>query len=260
MKVLRGLNQLIKFMDEVDCSEGCLADTGFLYGMSYKDDRVYPQSLDLSEILEERDIPIHTNVIVRMEFIDLVFRKMITRGAIQLFKSMDPRTEHRSLFNFVKSLRDREMKDKRSRKSYKLGERELKDLRKEIEAVFGTTGWRSFCLTYSGQMLTNEWKHLEEDYGLYFIEIMEGQTSSLVPRPLLWSDMVGTMGTFGIRGPDAMILNLFKACSLNLLITSDQDFNFSEVDDPELENKAVLILEESKPDEIYLKEIKDEEE
>ncbi len=260
MKVLRGLDQLTEFMNRVDCSDGCLADTGFLYGMSYKDDRVYPQSLEVSLVLEEKNIPIHTNVIGRGEFVDLVFRKMLTRGAMKLYKSMDSHTDQRSLFNFVKAIRDREVRDKRNRKSYKIGERELKDLRKEIVTIAGTSGWRSFCSTYAGEMLVNEWEYLEDDYGLYFIELMEGQTSRLVPRPLLWREMVETMGKFGIRGPDAMILNLFKSCSLNLLITSDQDFNFSEVDDPELEKKAVLILEESKPDAPYLKEIEDDEE
>lgn len=72
MQVLRGLDQFNKFLDRVDCSKGCLADTGFLYGMTYKDDHFYPQSLEVSLILEERNIPIHTNVIGRMVFIDLV--------------------------------------------------------------------------------------------------------------------------------------------------------------------------------------------
>jgi hypothetical protein len=258
MQVLRGLDQLKEFMSRVDCSDGCLADTGFLYGMSYKDDRVYPQSLEVSVILEDQNIPIHTNVIGRMEFVDLVFRKMLTRGAVKLYQATDSRTEHRSLFNFIKSIRDREVRDKRNRKSYKIGERELKDLRKELVSVSGIAGWKSFCATYAGEMLTNEWTYLEDDYGLFFIELMEGQTSRLVPQPLLWRDMVGTMGKFGMRGPDAMILNLFKVCSLNLLITGDQDFNFSEIEDPDFENKAVLILEESKPDETYLKEVEND--
>jgi hypothetical protein len=255
MQILRGLDQLNDFLDRVDCSEGCLADTGFLYGMAYNDDSFYPQALDVSLILEEMEIPIHTNVVGRMEFIDLVFRKMLTRGAVKLYKSMDSQTPHRNLFNFVKKVRDQEVSERRKRKSYKIGEKSLKALRKDIVAVSGMSGWKAFCSTYAGDMLSNEWRQLEEDFGLYFIEVMEGQTSEQVTRPLLWADMVNTMGTYGVRGPDAMILNLFRSCSLNLLITSDNDFNFEEIDDPELETKGVLILQESQPDASYLREI-----
>ncbi len=255
MRTLKGVEELKQFLNQVDCSDGCLADTGFLYGMAYKDDRVYPQSLEVSLILEEKNIPIHTNIIGRMEFVDLVFRKMITRGAAKLYKSMDPKTDYKSLFNFVKSIRDQEAGQKRKRLSYKIGERQLKDLRKELVKAVGNIGWQSFCSKYAGQILVNEWTILEEDFGLSFIELMEGETSDLVPRPLLWSEMVATMGKLGVRGPDGMILNLFMACTLKLFVTGDQDFNFSEINEPGLNNKAVLILEESKPDELYLREI-----
>lgn len=255
MRVLRGLDQLKDFLVQVDCSDGCLADTGFLYGMAYKDDRVYPQSLEVSLILEDNEIPIHTNVVGRMEFIDLVFRKMLTRGAVSLYRSMDPQTPYRDLFNHIKKIRDLEVSEGRKRKSYKLGERGIKDLREQMVTVSGTTGWKAFCAKYAGDVLATEWKYLEEDYGLYFIEVMEGQTSELVTKPLVWADMVTTMGAYGVRGPDAMILNLFKSCSLNLLITSDNDFNFDEIDDPDLNDKGVLILQESEPDAAYLLEI-----
>lgn len=255
MQVLKGIEQLNDFLNRVDCSEGCLADSSFLYGMAYKDDRVYPQSLDVSLIFEEKNIPIYTNVVGRMEFIDLVFRKMLTRGVANLYKDTDPTTPHRSLFNRIKRIRDTEVSEKRKRKSYKLGEPGIKDLRAEIVSISGTAGWKSFCARYAGDLLTTEWKYLEEDYGLCFIEVMEGQTSEIVTNPLMWSDMVHTMGTYGVRGPDAMILNLFKSCSLNLLVTGDNDFNFDELDDPTLENKGVLILQESQPNPAYLQEI-----
>ncbi len=84
---------------------------------------------------------------------------------------------------------------------------------------------------------------LEQDLGLNFIEIMEGATSEIFNSPLLWREMVEVMGNQGIRGPDAMIVNLFSKSNLPLLITSDSDFEtcFS---DPLLENpsKAVFFL------------------
>jgi len=106
--------------------------------------------------------------------------------------------------------------------------------------------------------LSNEWKSLEEEFGLSFIEVMEGETSDVVTTPLYWSDMVSTMGAYGVRGTDAMILNLFRSCSLNVLITSDNDFNFDEIDDPALQDKGVMILQKSQPDAEYLREVEQE--
>lgn len=245
MEILRGIAELNKFIKKTDCSIGCLADTGFLYGVSDIDDRFYKQALEVFEVFEEQDIPIHTNVIGRMEFVDLVFRKQLTIGAISLFESMSPQTEHKNLFDFLKKIRDDNTAAKRSNQSYKIGENQLKKLRAKIENSAGAAGWKSFCSKYAGQMLLNEWKILEEELGLYFIEALEGQITDLIPTPLHWSDMIQTMGELGIRGPDAMIINLFKASALPLLITTDKDFNFTDIDDGLLDGKAVLILDGS---------------
>lgn len=245
MEILRGITELKSFMRKIDCSTGCLADTGFLYGASYMDDLFYKPAQEVFEILEEQNIPVHTNVIGRMEFVDLVFRKQLTIGAISLFESLNSHTEHKNLFDFLKKIRDDNTTAKRNKHSYKIGENQLKKLRSKIETSAGSAGWKSFCSKYAGQMLLNEWKILEEELGLYFIEVLEGQTSELIPNPLHWSDMIHTMGELGIRGPDAMIINLFKCSSLPLLITTDNDFNFKDIDDGLLNNKAVLILDGS---------------
>ncbi|MFN8943287.1 MAG: hypothetical protein ACK5WZ_01530, partial [Pseudobdellovibrionaceae bacterium] len=107
-------------------------------------------------------------------------------------------------------------------------------------------------------VLSSEWLSLEKEFGLSFIEALEGETSDIVTTPLNWSDMVGTMGLYGVRGTDAMILNLFRSCSLNILITSDIDFKFDEIDDPALDKKGVLILQNSQPDAEYLLEVDQE--
>lgn len=245
MEILRGIEDLNTFIKKTDCTIGCLADTGFLYGVSDVDDRFYKQALEVFEVLEDQKIAIHTNVIARMEFVDLVFRKQVTIGAIKLFESMSPQIEHKSLYDFLKKIRDDETAAKRNKQSHKVGENQLKKLRSKIEESAGSSGWKSFCSKYAGQMLLNEWQILEQDLGLNFIEALEGQTTNLIPRPIQWSDMIQTMGELGIRGPDAMIINFFKSSALPLLITTDKDFNFADIDDGFLAGKAVLILSKS---------------
>lgn len=221
-----------------------VADTGFLYALAYDDDRLHKTANDCFDVLAEHEIPIYANVISRMEFVDLIFRKQITQGAIQLFETVDANTDQKNLFNLLKNIRDQDTAHKRDQKSFKIDEARLKRLRKEIELVDGISGWKNFCKMFVGEMLTNEWSLLEEELGLRFIEVMDGGVSELIHHPLIWKDMIQMMGEHGLRGPDAMIMNLFSKSNLPLLITTDIDFKscfYDELQTPS--QKAVFYLE-----------------
>jgi len=243
MKTFRKVADLITYFEFIDQNKGCFADTGFLYALAYEDDRFFDKANEIFDFLSTQNIPIFVNVISRMEFVDLILRKQITNGAIHFFEKMSPKTNQRELYNLLKNIRDNCTVYKRKKLSYKIDEKRLKNLRHLFESFEGLFGWRVFCQKYSGQFLTNEWKLLEEEFGLNFIEIMEGQTSDIISHPVSWTDMVFLMGEYGIRGPDAMIANLFLKSELELLITTDSDFELlfkrSELVQS---NKTVLIL------------------
>lgn len=244
MQILKTTEHVKKFLSESSCEPGCLADTGFLYAASYMDDRLYDQALEIFDLLAEFQIQIFANVISRMEFVDLIFRKQVTVGAINLFNEMNPKSIHTNLFNLLKNIRDQDVAHKKKKLSYKISENRLKALREELEATAGPTKWINFCAMYSGEKLFNEWEILEQEFGLNFVEVLDGETSDIIERPLHWNDMVRTMGELGIRGPDAMITNLFLKSRLPLMITTDADivrgFN---VDNPEHAPKTILHLE-----------------
>jgi hypothetical protein len=56
--------------------------------------------------------------------------------------------------------------------------------------------------------------------------------------------MVEVMGEYGLRGPDAMIVNLFSKSSFQILITADSDFE-SCLSDPLISSsdKAIFLLQ-----------------
>jgi hypothetical protein len=244
MIILRNIAELNQFLKESDCQVGCLADTGFLYGLAYEDDRLFSRSNDVHETLADATIPIYSNVVSRLELIDLIFRKQVTSGCLQVFNGMKSSIENAEIFNALKYIRDKDTEAKRKRESYKVDERRLKTIRHNISAVNGINGWRGFCSKYIGTMLETEWSILEQEFGLNFIEVLEGQVSPLFDSPLLWKDMVRVMSELGQRGPDAMILNLFLKSKFKLLITSDSDFEscFSKSDFSDID-KAILILQ-----------------
>lgn len=224
MRVLKNISDLRSYLSTTDSKIGCLADTGFLYAHSYDDDRLFAKATEVFDLLADLQIPIYANVISRLEFIDLIFRKQITLGALKVFEELDPHTAYKDLFNLLRNIRDQNTAVKKRGRSFKIDEGRLKNLRGEIELASGTGGWLQFCAKYSGPMLTTEWQILEEDFGLNFIEILESETSEFFPNALQWSDMVELMGAGGIRGKDAMLANMFLAGRFPLLITGDSDF------------------------------------
>lgn len=243
MQFLRSANELANYLRSTDVQPGCFADTGFLYGLAYKDDRLFDLANDIHDLLSDSNIPIYANVISRMELLDLVFRKQVTLGCVQMFSATTAPSFDKEIYKLLRNIRDKDTEAKRKKESYKIDERRLKQLRKKIDAEYGVLDWREFCSKYVGSMLTNEWNVLEQEFGLNFVEVMEGQDSELFNSPLLWSDMVQVMGEHGQRGPDAMIINLFAKSKFPLLITSDHDMEDCFTDPlGTYDDKAVLVI------------------
>jgi predicted nucleic acid-binding protein len=244
MQIVRDSQQLANFLNQKPNSIGCLADTGLLYAASYVDDRLYDKAIDVFETLANYNLPVYSNVISRMEFVDLIFRKQITIGSIQVLNEMKATTAHKNLFNLLKNIRDQDTAYRKNKQSYKLDEGRLKKLRLEMEIASGGGYWRDFCHVYAGDMLLNEWTMLEDELGLHFVEALEGGTSELIEFPLQWEDMVRIMGHQGIRGPDAMIINLFLKSRFPILITTDNDI-VKSLDESgfDTSSKVIFILE-----------------
>ncbi len=227
MRILKTAAELKKHFEKAHTGGGilgCLADTGFLYAYSYDDDRLHNEASGVFDVLAEFSVPIYSNVISRMEFIDLIFRKQVTLAAVQLYEEFNPQSIHKPLFNVLKNIRDQNTAHLNKNISFKVDERRLKKLRNEFEIAAGHIRWKNFCKEYISKTLISEWSVLEQDLGLNFIEILEGEVSDNFNRPVTWPDMVAIMAEFGLRGPDAMILNLFLKSKFPLLITTDADF------------------------------------
>lgn len=244
MKILRGLDDFQRQFENAGTQAGCLADTGFLYALAYKDDRLFEHANDIHDLLVEYEIPIYSNVISRLELIDLIFRKQVTLGCVKLFDSAIDHAFHKPIYNTLKDIRDKNTAARRNNESYKVDEGRLKKLRKNLVDEYGITDWADFCYKFTDSKLLNEWVSIEQDLGLNFVEIMEGQMSDLFNDQLRWSDMVEIMGKKGLRGPDAMIVNLFDKSRFELLITSDSDFENCFTDPlQQVTTKSILILQ-----------------
>lgn len=242
MRILRKLDDLADFLSHVELHPGCFADSGFLYALAYADDQYFERANSVLDLLSDARVSVYANVISRMEFIDLIFRKQVTLGCLKLFGSLGPESFNTALFRLLKNIRDQNTSVSRIGQSFKIGEKQLKELRHELNEYGDESDWFVFCSEYVGSMLQTEWRMLEDDFDLRFIEVLEGQTNDLFGQAVKWSDMVDIMGERGLRGPDAMIVNLFAKSKLPLLITADGDFEKSLYGIPQVDNKAIFVL------------------
>lgn len=243
MQIIRKIDSLKKYLESQSVETGYLVDTGFLYALSYKDDRLFEHANDVHDLLTDYNIPIYLNVISRMEWIDLIFRKQVTLGCIQIFESTTNHPFHKSIYKILKDIRDKNTAAQKNKESYKVNEARLKKIRKNLINEYNLIDWADFCSKYVDEKLTNEWEAIEQDFGLNFIELMEGQHSELFNSELKWKDMVAIMGKQGLRGPDAMITNCFDKSKFELLITSDGDFEYCFTDPlQQMTTKLILII------------------
>lgn len=243
MIILTTQHDLNEFLYKTDCHNGCLADTGFLYGVSYDDDRIHIKANQVLDLFSDYKIPLYSNVISRMEFADLIFRKILTLGAVDFFESYSKDLLSHSLFNLLKDIRDKNSSGFKNKISYKLDESRIKRLRSELNLKPESYDWTKFCTNYVGQLFENEWTILEEELGLNFVETLENQTSEFITKPLVWKEMVSLMGQYGLRSPDAMILNMFVNSTFKILITTDSDFLYLSKDPIfNTKEKAIYLL------------------
>jgi phage-related protein len=100
MQLIRKIAELESFIKQRGIEPGCFADTGFLYAISYDDDQFHQSAEQVLDLLASKKMSIFANVISRMEFIDLIFRKQVTNGAIYVlhcFIKQSAKTEKQDL-------------------------------------------------------------------------------------------------------------------------------------------------------------------
>lgn len=109
MKVVISQEELAGLLRDLNQPPQCLADTGFLYALAYVDDRLFNPANDLLDTLSDYKAELYVNVVSRMEFVDLIFRKQVTRGCIELFNTVKHNDHSDSMFNLLKDIRDKEI-------------------------------------------------------------------------------------------------------------------------------------------------------
>lgn len=227
------------YLESTDTKKGCLVDTSILFSLIYPLDIFNEQAEDAFKILAEFDVPIYTNVNIRLEFIELYRRVIVPEALIDLLEDSGENL-HPMLLQKLKSLRTRYRNAQKEEKSFKLSDYEIKKFR-ELFLNYSEnqdTGWQEFCESYLSGAIQNAWDQTVDGWNLNFLSLRATEAHPLIEKEVSWEGMVSLVEKFGIGTSDAMILNLFQCSKLDTLITTDTDlvyaFNRSNVADKKL--------------------------
>ena len=162
MKILKSIDDLNYYLKTNDLGPGCFADTGFLYGLTYDDDRLFNIANDVHDLLCKFEISIYTNVISRLELIDLVLRKQVTQGCLSTFNSYNITNFRSEIYKLLKDIRDKDTAAVRKKESYKIDERRLKQIRKNINHFSYNDSLRvSLDTSYFSYLTYHNGQHVE---------------------------------------------------------------------------------------------------
>lgn len=223
--------KIIKFSDILkissenkDFARGCLVDTSVLFAATFDLDEFNTQAVELFDYLAEIKIPLHANVNIRAEFIDLHRRVMIPEGLASLFtvegKKLPP-----ALYTQLQSIVTKMNDSKKSGRSYKFSEENIKEWRSRLRQFNNQNedSWTLFCESFLQGKIEQIWDETCDLLNINFLSLREGESKDWLENDLNWNSMTSLVGKFGLGSFDAMIVNLFLNSHFPAIITADKE-------------------------------------
>lgn len=198
--------------------QGCLVDTSVLFAASYPVDRLNTWAENVFETLHRHSIPIHTNINIRSEFIDLHRRVLIPEGLVtmlgDLSGQLEPAVEQQ--LKILKTQVDRATKDGKATKFHDQQIKKYRDL-------LGR-GWDLFCDSYLEPYIKDVWETAVRELKITFVGTRKIDDPKLFEQSVEWPKMLEIVGKTGVGSSDAMIINLFLSSKFQFIVSADSDF------------------------------------
>ncbi len=206
-----------------EIKSGCLVDTSILFAASYTPDKFNRESEGLFEYLAELEIPIFTNVNIRLEFINNHRRVMIPEGLCDLLniqgKNLDGALQAKlqSVYALLTQAKNQD-------KPYKFQEEQIQSWRRILRArkFGGKEAWLQFCADFLKGKVEAIWDETCKELGVNFFSLRGSDESEWLETALDWDDMASLVGEYGIGSSDAMITNLFLNSRFSSIVTADE--------------------------------------
>jgi predicted nucleic acid-binding protein len=221
--------------------KGCIVDTSILFAISYPNDAHNPVAVELFDYLSELQIPVHTNVNIRSEFIHNQLQVMIPEGLSDMY-SKDGKSLHESIYKKLQSNYTTVSEARNKNLSYKFSNSKVVEwrdfFRKNITS--GRDAWFNFCRDFISHRIQNVWEQTCNEVGVNFLSLRGSDTKNWLTGPVDWKDADALVGNYGIGSFDAMIINLFLNSHFPALVTADKEIART-VQDLKPEGKFVFV-------------------
>jgi hypothetical protein len=210
-----------------DFKNGCVVDTSILFAASYTPDLFNKESEELFDFLAELEIPLFTNVNIRAEFMNKQRQVMIPEGLSDLYTSHGKSLDS-VLYAKLQSNYTTVSEARKTGKSYKLDENQIKSWRKLLKArqLKNNDGWMQFCSDYLKGKIETVWDKACDEFGVNFLTLRESDKPNWQTGDINWEGMSDIIGRYGVASSDAMIINLFLNSHFPAIITADTEIAY----------------------------------
>jgi len=230
---------------------GFLIDTNILVSSTYDLDRFNEIAAECMDRLIERAIPLYCNVNIRLEFLEIHRRIVISDSLLDFehrcTKALLPPHLASELTNYRNSY-ERRRKKRPDEPPLRLSDTEIKSFKFMMLKILGRNGddlWTEFCQKYVGSQITELWNETERGFGLNFLSLRKEDQERHLHRKPDWDDVIRFMSNPGLSSSDAMIVNMFFASKFEVIASSDFDIAIA-VKKSGLKEKHCLIPDELK--------------
>jgi len=203
--------------------KGCIVDTSILFAVSYPNDVHNTAAEELFDYLIELQMPAHTNVNIRAEFVNLQFQVMVPEGLADLY--------HKHGSTLTEAVRKKlqsnytTVNESKRGTSYKFSHAKIGEWRDflRLNPSSAKDGWFEFCSSYISHRIESVWENTCNEVGVNILSLRGADSKEWMTGPLDWKDMSLLVGNYGIGSFDAMIINLFLNSHFPALVTADRE-------------------------------------
>lgn len=207
-----------------DLEKGCIVDTSILFAMSYPNDVYNPVAAELFDYLSELQIPVHSNVNIRAEFIHNQLQVIIPEALSDMY-TKHGKSLNEPLYKKLQSNYTTVSEARKNNSSYKFTNSKISDWRDFLRenSTTGRDAWFNFCRDFVSHRIENVWDETCDEVGLNFLSLRGSDTKSWLTGPVDWKDADALVGNYAVGSFDAMIINLFLNSHFPALITADKE-------------------------------------
>lgn len=244
-------SEVDNYIQKINSSLGCIADTSFLIAISDKDNHFHEDAQFLFEKIVQDGIPVFATVTTRSEFIDFHRRVIMTETLMDMLVQTSKWKISSTVREVLRSQKGWIDNQARTENDPYLSDYRIKKCKQVFlpKTESGQIGWVELCREYLSGRLRTAWGEIADVLSINYIDMRSDDSKLFFEKELRWDSMYKFAEATALGSSDAMILNLFDASVFPFVVTSDYDLAYGTI--LSTQEKIALV-----PDSVYRNHIR----